>query len=126
MSEITCQLNHVAILNSSVLDTAKSLGFHGDYSSSIEIFEETRELYIGEQNLGARLLLMEPATKGHYLSALTRRGPGLHHVAINVPHIQSFVQSLEGSGWLLLPVSLRTWSDIQQVWLARPKVPHPS
>lgn len=45
--------------------------------------EGTLEIYI-EREKGNSLLLMEPIRAGAYQHALEKRGPGLHHLAINL------------------------------------------
>jgi hypothetical protein len=51
---------------------------------------------------------------------MEKRGPGLHHVAVNVSSIEEYVANLAGSGWLLHPMSLQTLKQSNTVYLARP------
>jgi hypothetical protein len=53
---------------------------------------------------------------------LNKRGPGLHHIALDVLNIDEFVASLSGSGWLLHPKSLEFYKSHKQVYLSRPGV----
>lgn len=39
--------------------------------------------------------------EGAYTRAMKKRGPGLHHIAVDVLNLESFVDDLSGSGWLL-------------------------
>jgi methylmalonyl-CoA/ethylmalonyl-CoA epimerase len=90
-------------------------------SGPIEDFpgEGTREVYVGDGS--AKLLLMEPtAPDGPYGRALAKRGPGLHHVAVNAPDLDAFLAEVRG--WLLLPASLKTIAQSRTAWLARPGV----
>lgn len=119
-------LSHVALL---VPDAIKSANFLRQFDFKIgptEDFEGegTREIYIGnlESQMGS-LLLMEPIKDGAYTRAMTKRGPGLHHVAIDVINLESYIGELSGSGWLLHPKSLKTIKHSQTAYLARPDVP---
>lgn len=69
------------------------------------------------------LLLMEPIKPGAYQRVLEKRGPGLHHLAIDVLHLEQYIESLAGSGWLLHPVSIKTMKQSQTAYLARPGFP---
>jgi hypothetical protein len=82
--------------------------------------EGTREIYVGPPASNALLLLMEAIGPGPYRNALAKRGPGLHHVAVNVASIDDYLKSLAGSGWLLHPASLHTLARRKTVYLARP------
>lgn len=115
-------LSHVALLVRSakaaaaVCEAAKwELGPVEDFPS-----EGTREIYVGPPGKDALLLLMQAIGPGPYRGALKKRGPGLHHVAVNVASIEDYVASLAGSGWLLHPASLHTLAKRKTVYLARP------
>ncbi len=69
------------------------------------------------------LLLIEPIRSGPYQKAIEKRGPGLHHLAIDVSHLEEYIESLAGSGWLLHPLSIKTIKQIQIAYLARPGFP---
>lgn len=70
----------------------------------------------------ALLLLMEPVAPGAYRRALDKRGPGLHHIAIDVPSAEAFLAGAPG-GWLLHPRSLETYRRTKTVYLGRPGMP---
>ena len=82
--------------------------------------EGTREVYVGPPGGEGLLLLMEAIGPGPYWNAMEKRGPGLHHIAINVASADVFVVDLAGSGWLLHPTSLHTWAHQKVIYLARP------
>lgn len=114
--------SHVAILVPSLRKAAEALGQLKFKIGEEESFEETREIYVQGDERNA-LLLMEPKAKGSYRKALEKRGPGLHHLAIDVLALESFLQSLSGSGWLLHLNSLRTIKELRTAYLARPGFP---
>lgn len=111
-------LDHVALVCPAlepVLERLAELGV--EPSGPIEAFpaEGTREVYLGVGT--ARLLLMEPTSAdGPYGRALARRGPGLHHVAVCVGDLDTFLADVHG--WRLLPVSLETIARSRTAWLA--------
>ena len=115
-------LNHVALLVRSVDRTAAALAAFGFLVGPREVWdgEGTAEIYVGADGLAARLLLMEPVKEGAYTRAMTQRGPGLHHLAVDVADLEGFVDGLAGSGWLLHPKSLHTARETKTAWLARP------
>jgi hypothetical protein len=117
------ELDHVALLVSSIEAAVENLGLSAD-PSAIEEFpgEGTRELYLGEEGTPGRLLLMQPIGPGPYERALRKRGEGLHHLAFCTKDPTVFIDSISGSGWLLHPQSLRTVKRFKQVWLCRPGV----
>lgn len=116
--------NHTAILVPSVKKASNYLSQFGFQIGEEEQFdgEGTREIYV-ESSLGNSLLLMEPLDHGPYRKAMEKRGPGLHHIAIDVLDLKSCIQSLSGSGWLLHPMSIKTISHSQTAYLARPGFP---
>lgn len=119
-------LNHVALLVPSV-DKAASvltpLGFMIHPPAEWE-GEGTREIYVGDfKTHMATLLLMEPIKEGAYTRAMKKRGPGLHHLAIDVLDLEGFIDEIAGSGWLLHPKSLQTIKGSNTAYLARPGVP---
>ncbi len=116
--------SHVAILVPSV---RKAADFLRRFEFQIGEEEEwdgegTREIYV-ERGRANALLLMEPAKPGAYSRALEKRGPGLHHLAIDVLHLEDYIESLAGSGWLLHPTSVKTMRKTQTAYLARPGFP---
>lgn len=114
--------SHVAILVPSVRKAADYLRQFDFQIGEEEVFEETKEIYVqgSEQN---SLLLMEPKETGSYKRALKKRGPGIHHLAIDVLDVEDFLNSLCGSGWLLHLNSLKSLRDYRTVYLARPGFP---
>jgi methylmalonyl-CoA/ethylmalonyl-CoA epimerase len=81
--------------------------------------EGTREVYLGDG--AARLLLMQPTRPdGPYGRALAKRGPGLHHVAVNVPDLDAFLARVRG--WLVVPACVPGLASARTAWLARPGV----
>lgn len=118
-------LDHIAILVPSIEQVQARLAKLDAPFGPIESFpgEGTREMYIGPGDATARLLLMEAVdATGPYGKALQRRGPGLHHIAINVAGLSDYIDSLAGSGWYLLPQSLKTIHNGKTAWLCRPGV----
>lgn len=112
-------LDHVALVVrrlEAVIDRLR-----GIEAGPIESFpaEGTREVYLGSGT--ARLLLMEPLRPdGPYGRAIAKRGPGLHHVALTVPDLQSFLADVRG--WLLVPAAIAEMQAARTAWLARPGV----
>lgn len=123
---MTDGLDHVALLVASVEGARARCLELGLVAGEIEAFEGegTRECYVGGPSQSARLLLCEATDPdGPYGRALRKRGPGLHHIALNVSNLNDYIEDLGGSGWLLLPQSLRTIRDGKTAWLARPGIP---
>jgi hypothetical protein len=118
---IEIQPSHVAILVPSVRKAADYLQQFGFEIGKEEIWdgEGTKEIYV-ERDKGNSLLLMEPIKTGAYQRALEKRGPGLHHLAINVLNLESYLDSISGSGWLLHPKSIKSVKEFQTAYLARP------
>lgn len=118
-------LDHVGILVADIERCVERLRPHGWPIGEIESFpsEGTKEVYIGPPRDSGRLLLMESIGDGPYKTAMRKRGPGLHHVAISVPDFKRFVERVSGSGWLLHPKSLITQAEHKTIWLARPGIP---
>jgi hypothetical protein len=116
--------NHVALLVRSVDRTAALLSKYGFDIGPAENWEGegTKEIYV-ERRLGNSLLVMEPVKPGAYERAMAKRGPGLHHFAIDVANLDDFLTSISGSGWLLHPSSVKTISATRTAYLARPGFP---
>ncbi len=113
--------SHVAILVPSVRKAADYLRQFDFEIGEEEIWEGegTKEIYV-EKGKCNSLLLMESFKAGAYQRALKKRGPGLHHLAIDVLNLDAFIESISGSGWLLHPISLQTIKQAQTAYLARP------
>lgn len=116
--------SHVAILVPSVRRAAEALSGRDLEIGPEENFEGegTKEIYV-EGGRGNSLLLLEPTKPGPYQRALKKRGPGLHHMAIDVENLESFLGSLGGSRWLLHPVSVQSMRRSRTAYLARPGFP---
>jgi catechol 2,3-dioxygenase-like lactoylglutathione lyase family enzyme len=101
-------LSHVALLVPSVDKSASYLSSRGLTCGKAEAFEAegTKEVYVGDyQNQSGLLLLLEPIGDGPYKRAMTKRGPSLHHIAIDVLDMKKFTFQASQSGWQLHPVS---------------------
>ena len=116
--------NHVAILVPSVRKAADYLRqFHFEIGEEkIWEGEGTREIYVGLTQ-GNSLLLMEPIQPGAYLRAMHKRGPGVHHLAVDILNLDHFLSSISGSGWYVHPASIRAMRATQSVFLTRPGFP---
>jgi len=115
-------LSHIAILVPSVRKAADFLLQFNFEIGDEESFDETKEIYV-QGNEKNSLLLMEPKGPGSYKDALIKRGPGLHHLAIDVLNLEDFLNSLSGSGWLLHLNSLNSIKNYRTAYLARPGFP---
>ncbi|MFZ2960980.1 MAG: VOC family protein [Candidatus Ozemobacteraceae bacterium] len=113
--------DHVAIL---VPSLERSLGVlrSGKYPvEPIEVLEQqgTREVYLGQSSKGS-LLLIQPTHSPWFLPHVERHGFGIHHVAIDVPSIVDFCESLENKGWFLHTASAFGMKRFQTVYLVQP------
>jgi catechol 2,3-dioxygenase-like lactoylglutathione lyase family enzyme len=118
-------LDHVAVLVPTIEVVKTKLERFDLPLGPIESFpgEGTREMYVGPKESSARLLVVEAANpEGPYARALKTRGPGIHHIAINVPALEPYIDGLQGSGWFLLPHSLKAIREAKTAWLGRPGV----
>ncbi len=122
MSQLEVSPSHVAVLVPSVEKAAKHLQKYKFDIGVKEEFEETFEIYVHGESRNS-LLLMEAKSNGSYRKAFEKRGPGLHHVAIDVLELELFLESLNGSGWLLHLNSVKTIKDYKTVYLVRPGFP---
>ncbi|MGZ3746574.1 MAG: VOC family protein [Pseudobdellovibrionaceae bacterium] len=122
--EVQIAPSHVAILVPSVRKAADYLRqFNFQIGPEEEWDSEgTREIYV-EKDKGNSLLLMETIKPGAYQRSLEKRGPGLHHLAIDVLNLEKFIGTLSGSGWLLHPSSIESMKHVRTVYLARPGFP---
>lgn len=116
--------NHVAVLVTSVRKAADYLQqFNFQIGKEDEWEGEgTKEIYV-ERAKANSLLLMEPIKPGAYQRALEKRGAGLHHLAVDVLNLESYIESLAGSRWLLHPISVNTMKQSQTAYLVRPGFP---
>lgn len=116
--------SHVAILVPSARKAAdffKQFNFHIGNEDLCEN-EGTREIYVGREKANS-LLLMEAIGPGPYQRAMEKRGPGIHHLAIDVLNLEVFLDSIFSSGWLLHPISVKSIKQIRVAYLARPEFP---
>jgi hypothetical protein len=122
VSKIEVSPSHIAVLVPSVDKAAEQLQKFNFQIGEKEEFQETFEIYVHGEKRNS-LLLMEAKSSGSYHEAFKKRGPGLHHVAIDVLDLNMFLESLTGSGWLLHLNSLKTIQDYKTAYLARPGFP---
>jgi len=103
-------LDHIAVLTADIerFCTINQL----ESQEPIEVFKDSgsREQYIDSDGVGGRLLLMQPHGDGPYQRALTKRGPGLHHLGIAVADIASALEEWSARGWQVHPESENTMS----------------
>lgn len=119
-------LNHIALLVPNAVKSAEYLRQFDFKIGPVEKWDSggTLEIYVGDlKSEMANLLLMEPTKEGAYTRAMAKRGTGLHHVGIDVLDLETYIDGLSGSGWLLHPKSLKTIKQTQTAWLARPDMP---
>lgn len=103
--------SHVALLVSSVEASANLLNTQQIETGEPESFESegTKEIYVGYYNTHrGLLLLLEAISEGPYKRAFMKRGPSLHHIAIDVLNIESFIVKAQGAGWKLHPISAKS------------------
>jgi hypothetical protein len=120
----SARLSHIAILVLSVERAAQSLD-HYDFKVEPPAEWEgtgTKEIYIEVERPNS-LLLMEPIAPGAYERAMKKRGPGLHHIGIDVDHLLEFVEFIQKFGWCLHPISAQTMTTIKTAWLYCPGFP---
>lgn len=101
-------LSHVALLVSDVDKSASFLSTKGFKCGQAEVFESegTKEVYVGDyQDQSGLLLLLEPIAEGPYKRAMSKRGPSLHHIAIDVLDMKEFVFEAKKIGWQVHPIS---------------------
>jgi hypothetical protein len=114
--------SHVAVLVPSVEKAANYLKKFDFQIGAVDEFQETFEIYIqyGHSN---SLLLMEPKGPGSYQRAIEKRGPGIHHLAIDVLDLNGYLKSITGSGWFLHLNSINSIKDYKTAYLVRPGFP---
>jgi 4-hydroxyphenylpyruvate dioxygenase-like putative hemolysin len=119
------RLSHVALLVPSADTSAKVLNSCGIETGEAEVFdsEGTKEIYIGSyDSQNGLLLLVESISDGPYKRAMTKRGPSLHHLAIDVRNVEQCVSTAQSLGWMLHPVSTQTMTH-KTAWLYRKGLP---
>lgn len=104
--------------------TANKLKEYGFQIGQISFFEAegTKEIYI-ESDKSASLLLMQPTKEGPYQKALNKRGPSLHHIAIDVIDLEISIKQMTDMGWQLHANSQETIKDIRVAWLFKSGFP---
>ena len=104
--------------------TANKLKEYGFQIGQISFFEAegTKEIYI-ESEKSASLLLMQPTKEGPYQKALNKRGPSLHHIAIDVIDLEISIKQMTDMGWQLHANSQETIKDIRVAWLFKSGFP---
>ncbi|MCX6118815.1 MAG: VOC family protein [Proteobacteria bacterium] len=124
-------VNHFAFLVNDVIQVSQRLrGLLEEKGLSVEIgpkeifqSEGTAEIYVGSNGQTSRLLFIEPVGPGPYESAFKKRGSGLHHIALDVLDLETFLFNLKGSGWYLHLHSVQSIKSTRTAWLARPDTP---
>ncbi len=117
--------SHIALLVPSVEASAQFLKSRGLEAGTPETFESegTKEVYVGSYaTQTGLLLLLEAISDGPYKKALEKRGPSLHHIALDVLNIEKFVMKAQRVGWKLHPTSEQTM-EYQTAWLFLKGVP---
>ncbi len=117
-------LDHIAVLVTDVKAAAATLP---DWLTRHELEEQPAEGTLEQYacppaDSDPCLLLMEAVKSGPYETAMTKRGPGLHHLAYNTDSITDAALQLGKHGLLLHPMSLKSQS-MGVVWMCRPGIP---
>lgn len=115
--------DHIALLTADLDPLIETLSAAGLPVGPVEEFpgEGTKEVYVGEPDASAKLLLLAPAGEGGpYARALEKRGPGIHHLAFVAKSPTEFLA--QNPGWLLHPQSLELYRTTKTLWAARPGV----
>ena len=117
-------LNHASFLVRSVEASAKKLKGKDYDIGPVDTFESegTKEIYVNYAS-SSSLLLMEAIGPGPYQRALEKRGPGLHHLAIDVEKIVKSLESFTKAGWELHPESFVTMERSKTAYLFRKGFP---
>ncbi len=113
--------DHIAILVPS-LERSLAVLSAGNYPvEAIEVLEQegTREVYLGQNSKGS-LLLIQPTHSSWFLPYIKQHGFGIHHVAIDVPSLVDFCESLEGKGWFMHTASAYGMERLRTVYLVQP------
>lgn len=116
---LNSSLSHVTLLVSSVEASAQVLNSKGIQTCEPETFESegTKEIYVGSYNeQKGLLLLIEAISAGPYQKALKKRGPSLHHIAIDVLNVKEAIVQAQNEGWELHPITEETLKH-KTAWL---------
>lgn len=116
-------VDHIAVLVSDLEQTVSSLPNRCTvHPAEFHPGEGTSERYITFGDPGTpSLLLMEAVSPGPYSRALSRRGPGLHHLGCVCSNTRKTIANTKGN-LLLHPASLETVKS-GVIWLCRPGLP---
>lgn len=116
------RIDHVAIC---VADTDEAIG---KYKQALGLTPEVREI-VASQNTEATLLpvgetsleLISPKGNDGLMRFLEKRGPGLHHIAVEVEGIEGALATLKGLGVPLIDEVPRTGARGHKVAFLHPK-----
>jgi methylmalonyl-CoA/ethylmalonyl-CoA epimerase len=122
MPKIT-QINHVAIV---VEDMEKSLGFWRD-ALGLEL-HELRDVPAEASQVaflplaGSEIELVQPTTQDSGIANyLAKRGPGMHHVCLEVDDIDGMMAALKAKGVNLINAEARVAADGKKYAFIHPK-----
>lgn len=117
------QINHVAIV---VEDMEKSLGFWRD-ALGLEL-HELRDVPAEASQVaflpvaGSEIELVQPTTDDSGIAKyLAKRGPGMHHVCLEVDDIEGMMTALKGKGVILINEEARVATDGKKYAFIHPK-----
>jgi len=117
------QINHVAIV---VEDMQKSLGFWRD-ALGIEL-HELRDAPAEMSQVaflplaGSEIELVQPTTVDSGIAKyLAKRGPGMHHVCLEVDNIEGMMADLKAKGVRLINAEPRTAADGKKYAFVHPE-----
>ena len=98
-------LDHIAVLTTEI-EAFRSLNQLRS-PEPVEVFDDSgsREQYIDGDAVGGRLLLMQAHGPGPYQRALSKRGPGLHHLGVAVSDLAGALPAWRDRGWQVHPRS---------------------
>ena len=117
------QINHVAIV---VEDMEKSLGFWRD-ALGLEL-HEVRDVPAEMSKVafmplaGSEIELVQPTSDDSGIAKyLAKRGPGMHHVCLEVDDIDGMMQTLKAKGVSLINEEARVAADGKKYAFIHPK-----
>lgn len=117
------QINHVAIV---VEDMEKSLSFWRD-ALGLEL-HELRDVPAEASQVaflpvaGSEIELVQPTTDDSGIAKyLAKRGPGMHHVCLEVDDIEGMMAVLKGKGVMLINEESRVATDGKKYAFIHPK-----
>ena len=117
------QINHVAIV---VEDIEKSLGFWRD-ALGLEL-HELRDVPAEMSKVaflplaGSEIELVQPTSDDSGIAKyLAKRGPGMHHVCLEVDDIDGMMQTLKAKGIALINEEARVAADGKKYAFIHPK-----